>query len=124
MNNRNGSAVIVHDEEEHPHLTLEGDGEFDDPPIGDPALEEPIIDDPPVEVPLLQLRPQPQPQPQPQPSRYSNTITLIQVIEWIALIVMVFFLSCYFSTNTTLTRNGPPPTRTGPPPPAPAPAGS
>ncbi|TGO55062.1 hypothetical protein BCON_0097g00180 [Botryotinia convoluta] len=119
MNNGNGFAVVFHDidellrtrvEEEHSHIALQGDRDFDDPPIGDPALEEPIIDDPPVEVPLLQLRPQ----PQPQSSRYSNIITLIQIIESIALIAMVFFLLFdYFSPKPT-------PTRTGPPPPTPA----
>ncbi|KAF5874762.1 uncharacterized protein Bfra_004780 [Botrytis fragariae] len=115
MNNGNGSAVIFHDieellstrvEEEHSHIALQGDQDFDDPPIADTALEEPIIDDPPVELPLLQLRPQ----PQPQSFRYSNIITLIQIIELIALIAVVLFLLFdYFSPKPTPTQTIPPP---------------
>ncbi|TGO16839.1 hypothetical protein BTUL_0023g00120 [Botrytis tulipae] len=122
MNSENRSGVIYFEieelsptemEEEILRIALQGDRDFDDPPIVDPALEEPVIDDPPVEVPLLQLRPQP-PQPQPQSFRYSNIITLIQIIELIALIAIAFFfLSDYFSPKPT-------PTRTGPPPPTPA----
>ncbi|THV53221.1 hypothetical protein BGAL_0056g00180 [Botrytis galanthina] len=103
MNDRNGSGVIYDEITEMLHIALQGDRDFDDPSIGDP----------PVEVPLLQFRPQP-PQPQPQSFRYSNIITLIQIIELIAFIAMVFFfLSDYFSPKPTPTRTGPPSTPAG-----------
>ncbi|ATZ51375.1 hypothetical protein BCIN_07g00190 [Botrytis cinerea B05.10] len=128
MNNGNRSAVTFHDDQELSltsvergplFITIDGYRAFDyssvvddedDPPIGDPALEELIVDDPPAEVPLLQLRLH----TQSQSSRYPHIILLIQIIELIALIGMVFYLLFnHFPPKPVPTPTRPPPSTPG-----------